>query len=772
MRPFRSAGLLGALTLAVAVPAFGAIAPLDSQVNNDVANSIDPARSAGEVDVAGGSLTAGGLEVPWAAFEQSTSSATNIFVRAFKNGQWVTEGFPASLNIDSTQNGEAPAIDFAGAGRAVPWVSWYEPNTNLAGGATNIFASRFAANPAATGGGAWVAEGQDRAPAHKVPSLNIHTNRTAENPSVAGGATVAGNDPVPWIAWEENDGLTTDLDSSRQIFVSKGVKQSDCTGFKPSANASVSNFCWQQVGADRLAAAQASITSSSIGDPTLNVDPTRAGVEPDAAFTGTSDVVPWVVWYEQGDSQFSGFRSPERDQVFAAKAVADGTADGGFHWVAVGSGTASKTEALNTSGATNHFGDCVESQANDDACALNADPTHDAENPRVAAGSLTAGTPTVPWVVWQEDPGNGKNEIFVAHLVSGTHFELFNNGSPISNTVNDATDPDIAFSGHEPYISWHESVGGKDLVFLGHFVGGAAAPAFVLDTPNGIPAAGDSTAGALSGQIAALSSTCTATPFSADGTTCPGGALGTPFTLLTTADSPQRLLGEAYAPDSVTTGAATGVTASGATLNGTAVSGGAPIRTGFDVGPTTSYGSSFAAALLGDSGAAQAFSSPLDGLTAGTTIHYRATASSDFTTITGQDVQFTTSGAGTPPTPTPASDRPPSSKISGLARRVMAAKLKGFRGTASDPDDNVASVRFALLRVVKKRCSKLTSKGTFKHSSCKPSYLRATGTTHWRFRLRTKLAKGSYRAYSRAVDKAGKVETKRTSSNTRALRVT
>ena len=36
-------------------------------------------------------------------------------------------------------------------------------------------------------------------------------------------------------------------------------------------------------------------------DPSLNVDPTRNGVEPDIAFTGNSagvqDRVPWVVWY-------------------------------------------------------------------------------------------------------------------------------------------------------------------------------------------------------------------------------------------------------------------------------------------------------------------------------------------------------------------------------------------------------------------------------------------------------------------------------------------
>src|SRR5207245_6802150 len=114
-------------------------------------------------------------------------------------------------------------------------------------------------------------------------------NRTAENPSVAGGATVAGNDPVPWIVWEENDGAATDATSPRQIFVSKGVKQAaagtPCTDFRPSAANNLNGFCWQQVGIDRLASGQA--TPDDTVDPTLKLDPTRAGVETDIAITST-----------------------------------------------------------------------------------------------------------------------------------------------------------------------------------------------------------------------------------------------------------------------------------------------------------------------------------------------------------------------------------------------------------------------------------------------------------------------------------------------------
>src|SRR5213076_659423 len=238
--------LVGALVLAPpASAAFVSLPANGAQGNDDAANSIDPKQDAGLVDVAGGTVVAGNVQVPWATFEQRLGDSQQIFVRAFKNGAWVTQGSPASLNIDPAVEAEAPSIDFAGAGRTVPWVAWYEPSTHF-GDPTNIFASRFNA-----GANRWLPSGQDRADGAGVPSLNIHTNRTAENPSVAGGATIAGNDPVPWIIWEENDGSADDADESRQIFVSKGVKQpgagTPCTGFRPSAANNVNGFCFQQV---------------------------------------------------------------------------------------------------------------------------------------------------------------------------------------------------------------------------------------------------------------------------------------------------------------------------------------------------------------------------------------------------------------------------------------------------------------------------------------------------------------------------------------------
>src|SRR5438876_4292824 len=334
------AGLAAVGVLLAGPAARAAFLPLPangSQVNNDVANAIDPNQDAGVSDVAGGTVKAGNVQVPWATFEQKSRDGQQIFVRAFKNGAWVTQGFPASLNIDPTAEAEAPSIDFAGAGRTVPWVAWYEPNAAF-GPPTNIFASRFNA-----GANLWLPSGQDRSGGSHLPSLNIHTDRTAENPSVAGGAAVAGADPVPWVVWEENDGVASDT-TLRQIFVVKGLKQATAgaacpVGTLPAGENNENGFCWQQVGLERLD--PTSPTPLDKGDPTLNIDPTRSGVEPDIAFTGKDDTVAWVVWYEEDPTGISGLRN--NDMVFASKIVAEGAADGGFHWLAVGNGTAGQT---------------------------------------------------------------------------------------------------------------------------------------------------------------------------------------------------------------------------------------------------------------------------------------------------------------------------------------------------------------------------------------------------------------------------------------------
>jgi hypothetical protein len=386
----------------------------------------------------------------------------------------------------------------------------------------------------------------------------------------------------------------------------------------------VSSFCWQQTGIKRITKGAA--TSTGATDPTLNVDPTRDGIEPDFAFTGPNDTVPWVVWYEQNDSKI-GLRNNE--QVFAAKAVADAGADGGFHYVAVGNGTAGKVNVLDTSGA-HGFGPAAESVAAEDATSLNAVPSKDAEDPRVAAGTLTPGGVTAPWVAWSEELPNGNHGVFVSRLVGGDHFELANNGNPVSSPALDASRPDITFSGNTPYVSWHSSINGKLKTVVGHFEGlttfkvdGAVDPA---DADIRSP----------------LSSSNTSDPFSADGQNAPGGAIGTPFLLHTSEGSPQRLLAHAYAPTDVETGDATSVTLSSAHVTGSVNPAGAAVKAHFEFGQSTAYGNRTADQRIGVATTPQEFAADLTALPEYTAIHYRAVVDSDFGTFYGPDRVFVT----------------------------------------------------------------------------------------------------------------------------------
>ncbi len=80
-------------------------------------------------------------------------------------------------------------------------------------------------------------------------------------------------------------------------------------------------------------------------------------------------------------------------------------------------------------------GFCGQSVANENACSLNANPAADAEDPRVAAGTMNPANPTVPWAVWDEG-APGAQQVFVSRLVgagAAAKFVLANDGAPISN---------------------------------------------------------------------------------------------------------------------------------------------------------------------------------------------------------------------------------------------------------------------------------------------------------------------------------------------------
>jgi hypothetical protein len=182
-------------------------------------------------------------------------------------------------------------------------------------------------------------------------------------------------------------------------------------------------------------------------------------------------------------------------------------------------------QLLDTSG-TNNAGPCLASKVAENQCTLNHSATANAEDPRIAAGTMTSGQPTVPWVIWAED-FKGVKRIFVSRLVSGTHFALANGGKPISSTRGDATVPDISFVAHTPVVTYRQKVGSSELLFVGHFTN-ASNPTFHLDTPSGIKR---SNKGLTLSVAEPISSNCTANPFNVDGDSCQGAVQAKAFFL-------------------------------------------------------------------------------------------------------------------------------------------------------------------------------------------------------------------------------------------------
>ena len=590
-------GLLGAFVpLAAAASAFGFQAlPPGGQVNDDKAAGIDKTLSvSGEgpanADVVGGALTGGKPAVPWAVLRQTEPAGAHdqIFARSFAGGSWTTRGsgtvggrssaapqFSGSLNFDQGQDGEAPAIDFAGTERTVPWATWYE---NTSG--TELRKQQHLREPLRQHGRRQPGQVDLRRPGPR------HRRRLGAGPVAEHRHQPGRRKPVDRrrLGGRPDEARSVG-DVRRSSPASKGSIRSSPRGRSgrgwPTATASrpracrskatcprSAGFCWQQTGIPR-----------SGTDPSLNVDTSREGVEPDIAFTGTNDGVPWIVWYEKGPSA-NGLHANE--MVFAAKGVKDGeAANGGFHWVAVGqafSGT------LDTSG-TNHLGPCGESGAAEVRCSLNRNTNANAEDPRVASGTMNPANPTSPWVTWDEEV-NGVKQVFVSHLVGSgaeAHFELANGGAPISTGTGDATRPDITFSGHTPYVTWRQEVEGTTKAFTGHFANpatlragperhhahadgaGRSARADLLDLHRDSVQHGRRRLPGRCGRDAVL-------PARPPGPT-PAGCSRTP----TRREAP-------------VTGDASAVDGSSATVNGTVNPQGAAVKVSFQFGTTTAYG--------------------------------------------------------------------------------------------------------------------------------------------------------------------------------------
>jgi uncharacterized delta-60 repeat protein len=121
--------------------------------------------------------------------------------------------------------------------------------------------------------------------------------------------------------------------------------------------------------------------------------------------------------------------------------------------------------------------------------------------------------------------------------------------------------------------------------------------------------------------------------------------------------------------------------------------------------------------------------------------------------------------APSPPPPPP--NLAPHSRIKGVPHKVGQGMLKGFHGTASDPDGTVSKVQVSLVR--------LPSGGKAGTSTVvRPKKWRtAKGTVKWALKLKHPLAPGRYVVFSRAIDNQGAAEFafSRRDGNRRAFRV-
>ena len=323
----------------------------------------------------------------------------------------------------------------------------------------------------------------------------------------------------------------------------------------------VNGFCWQQVGIGRLKAARSSLG----GDPTLNIDPTRNGIEPDIAFTGPTTRCRGSSGTRRRRASASACATTS--MVFAAKAVNDAApwqASTGSPWA-----TAPRPATLDNS----------------------------RHQPASAAAPRTR--PPRATLLAQREPGQGRggparrgrhadagrHHHAVGRLGRGArrrpqghlrvaprrrhHFELANSGQPVSNTDIDAEDPDITFSGNTPYVTWHSN----DKTVVGHFAG---LTTFKVDTVTPEQADGRSP----------VSSSNTSDPFTADGQTPPAGTVGTPFFL----DADRRGAAQAAGarlPARTRCGpyAASDVKPTTAHVNGSVDPAGAPVKVHFEFGP-------------------------------------------------------------------------------------------------------------------------------------------------------------------------------------------
>jgi len=124
----------------------------------------------------------------------------------------------------------------------------------------------------------------------------------------------------------------------------------------------------------------------------------------------------------------------------------------------------------------------------------------------------------------------------------------------------------------------------------------------------------------------------------------------------------------------------------------------------------------------------------------------------------------------------------PHARMKKVPKKVRANLLRGFVGSADDPDGSVARVQIAVTKAGKKCLRMTNARAKFKPAKkrgpkgkkrCEPRWLSAKGKAKWSFKLKKNLAPGRYVVIARAVDSEGLAESvfTRKAGNRYAFRV-
>ncbi len=220
-------------------------------------------------------------------------------------------------------------------------------------------------------------------------------------------------------------------------------------------------------------------------------------------------------------------------------------------------------------------------------------------------------------------------------------FVRFNSGGSLDTTFNGtgwATVP--AGAGDDQMRGLAVQSDGRIVGGGSAVVGGSDDFAVVRVLADGTPDASFGTGGAVTTAINFGFDTGTALRLQSDGKIV---LAGTTYTGSTPRIGMVRYHAAAAVAPAVTTGAATALSASGATLQGSVNPNGATTTARFEYGLTTAYGITAPVTLTPDNGtAAQSVSAVVNGLSPGTLYHFRLAADNPGGPGTGADATFTT----------------------------------------------------------------------------------------------------------------------------------